>query len=69
MLLSENTEMKSQEEFIVALLTVFLAFSVPVSLVASVMLSIYAQLSSHVLATRERESGNKHARNCVHLER
>ena len=38
-------------------------------LVASVMLSIYAKLSSHVLTIREREreSGSKHARNCVYL--
>ena len=37
------------------------------------MLSIYAKLSSHVLAIRERErereSGSKHARNCVYLSK
>ena len=34
-----------------------------ISLDASVMLFIYAELSSHVLAIRERESSSKHA-NC-----
>ena len=39
------------------------------SLVATVMLSIYAKLSSHVLAIQERESGSKHARNYVYLSK
>ena len=37
------------------------------SLVASVMLSIYAKLSSHTCYLRE--SGSKHARNCVYLSK
>ena len=46
-----------------------LLFSVcSISLVASVLLSIYAKLSSHVLAF-ERASSSKHARNCVYLSK
>ena len=30
---------------------------------------IYAKLSSHVCAIRERESGSKYARNCVYLSK
>ena len=34
-------------------------------------LSLYAKLSSHILAIREREreNGSKHARNCVYLSK
>ena len=46
-------ESRSLEGLVEAsLLSVF-----PISLVASVMLSTHAELSSHVLAIRERESG------------
>ena len=34
---------------------------------SSVMLSIYATLSSHLLAVQVRENGSKPARDCVHL--
>ena len=37
-------------------------------LYASVMVSIYAKLSSH-LAVRKRERGCTHARNCVYLSK
>ena len=40
-----------------------------ISLVASVMLSLYAKLSSHALAIQERESGSKHVRNWVYLSK
>ena len=33
------------------------------------MLSIYAKLSSHVVAIRKREHGSKPARNCVYLSK
>ena len=36
-------------------------------LYASVILSMYAKLSSHLLAVWERESSCTHARNCVYL--
>ena len=39
-----------------------------ISLLVSVMLSIYAKLSSHVLVT-DRESGYKHARNWVYISK
>ena len=56
--LSENKEMQKLRrtvEVIFFILTLFIVFGVLSSLVASVMLSIYATLSSHVLAIRERK--------------
>ena len=47
-----------------------LLFSVcSISLVASVMLSLYAKLSSHVLTVHVRESSSKCARNSVYLSK
>ena len=45
------------------------SISLTKGLYASTMLSTYANLSSHLLVVRKRESGCTHARNCVYLSK
>ena len=51
-----------------SVLTPLIVFSL-LYIISCISLSIYAKLSNHVLAIRERESGCKYAMNCVYLSK